>query len=67
MPPNELLPKGEWIDEFASELTVHIRPELGAKHAHKVATYEWAARKAIAPAVAAKQWATEQEARRKKP
>jgi hypothetical protein len=66
MTPAEPLSKGQWIDEFAAELTLHIRPELGAKHAQRVAAFEWASRKDVPPAQAANQWAAEQDTRRKK-
>jgi hypothetical protein len=64
MPP-EPLTREQWTTEFAHELLTKHRPEVSPTHAHRVATYEWAARKDIAPAEAAKQWAAEQAARRK--
>jgi hypothetical protein len=59
--------RDQWIAAFAAALS-QARPEYGAKHARRVGQYEWASRRRVlAPAEAAKQWAAEQDERRRKP
>jgi len=65
-PPPPALSQGEWIVAFALELGT-LRKDYGAKHAARVATIEWASRRNVAPEAAARQWAAEQDARRRKP
>ena len=49
--------RDSWVAEFVSEL-IRLRPDLTYtfKFATAVAQTEWAKMKAVAPAVAAKQW-----------
>jgi hypothetical protein len=62
--PTKEWTRSAWIAEFATEVTVNLRPEIGRQHARTIAVNEWPARKDVDPLKAAAQWAAEQEARR---